>query len=756
MYRLLLRIKRFLKKYLKVKAESRQEPISGSRSRAYKFIMLGLAAMLITLLYPAESLFSPLNIPRRGEIATEDFISSMSFTIMKSEGELKEEQDAARNAIPIIVEYNTALADSALVRFEQFMSAADTASRRLTRLYRDSTRAIAADSQAALATSEISRRFPLVNPNAIKRLLLGNNILTARKVIRDILENNIYFSGVLTDLTALPNVNARSVIVRIGPRDVYMARDRLVDRTRAFLNFRTALKGRPESAAFDIEQFYELGRQFIIPNLTINYAEMEARQEAAMAEISPIKETLSEGDVIVSAGDRVSERQELILRELSKQKEMVAREEGWHRHYIPVVARFLLILAIFVILYLHLYHFRRLLYLSNPKILALFLIFGLELFLIYVVDVELQYSIYLYPIPIFAMLMTILFDVQIGMLNTFLLAALLGILHRFNFPLVLITIFAGTVACYSTRMVRRRSDFMRAVLYMAMTYVGLIYILESFQASPFEEIVSLIGLGLFNAVMSPLLTIGILPFFESLFGFTTDITLLELSDLNHPLLKRLALEAPGTYHHSIIVGNLAENAAKAIGANPLLARVGAYYHDIGKIEIPEYFVENQLGIKSRHESLSPSMSAIILASHVKKGRVMGEEADLPDEVLNFIEEHHGTMPMNYFINKAREMGMENMNESEFHYPGPKPQMRETATVMLADSVEAASRTLTDPKPARLRNLVQNIINDRFQSGELEECPLTLKDLAMIRESFVQILIGVFHQRVEYPKREAVR
>jgi putative nucleotidyltransferase with HDIG domain len=366
---------------------------------------------------------------------------------------------------------------------------------------------------------------------------------------------------------------------------------------------------------------------------------------------------------------------------------------------------------------------------------------------------KLGLSIYLYPFAIFSILVTILFDAEIGTFNTFILAILLGILERFNFSLALITIIIGTVACYSTQRLRHRSELFRSMALLSMTYFIMIYFIETFRVAPERETLGLMGYGLINGVVSPLLAIGILPVFESLFGFTTDITLLELSDLNRPLLKRLSLSAPGTYHHSIIVGNLAEAAAKAIGANSLLARVGAYYHDIGKMEIPDYFVENQLGIKSKHEGLAPSMSAIILASHVKKGRRLGEESDLPDEVLNFVEEHHGTMTMTYLYNKAKEMGEEEPSVDDYRYPGPRPRTKETAIVMLADTVEAASRTLDEPKPARLRNLVHNTIHDRIQSGELQECPITLKDLAAIEESFTQILTGVFHFRVEYPKKE---
>jgi putative nucleotidyltransferase with HDIG domain len=332
------------------------------------------------------------------------------------------------------------------------------------------------------------------------------------------------------------------------------------------------------------------------------------------------------------------------------------------------------------------------------------------------------------------------------------LALLLGIMNRFNFPLVLMTAVVGTVASFVSRQVRRRSDFFRIMLVVAFTYALYVVVIESIKLSSQAELFTEVGFGVVNGLFCGILALGILPFIESLFGFTTDITLLELSDLNHPLLKRLAIEAPGTFHHSLQVGNLSEAAAKEIGGNPLLARVGAYYHDIGKIEVPEYFVENQLGTKSKHEVLTPTMSSMILSSHVKKGRRLGEEADIPDEVLNFIEEHHGTMVQSYFYNKALEnAGEEKPNPDDYRYPGPKPQIRETGIAMLADAVEAASRTLDDPKPARIHSLIQRIIDDRFKSGELDECPITLRDLAKIRQAFAKVLIGAFHHRVTYPK-----
>jgi putative nucleotidyltransferase with HDIG domain len=333
------------------------------------------------------------------------------------------------------------------------------------------------------------------------------------------------------------------------------------------------------------------------------------------------------------------------------------------------------------------------------------------------------------------------------------LAVLLGVMHRFSFSIGLLTTAVGFVSCFTSRHVYKRSHFYRIMFALIVTYVLLIMIVESLKLTPNPEIATEVAYGVATGIVTIILVTFFLPIFESLFGFTTQFTLLELSDLNHPLLKRLALEAPGTYHHSIVVSNLCEAAAEAIGANSLLARVGAYYHDIGKMEIPEYFVENQLSLKSKHEVLTPSMSSLVLTAHVKKGRWLGEEAGIPDDVLNFIEEHHGTMVMSYFYDKAIKQGADPSEVDKYRYPGPKPQTRETGISMLADAVEAASRTLEDPKPARIHNLIQRIINDRFESGELDECPLTLRDLARIKDAFAKVLMAAFHQRVAYPNQD---
>jgi putative nucleotidyltransferase with HDIG domain len=236
-----------------------------------------------------------------------------------------------------------------------------------------------------------------------------------------------------------------------------------------------------------------------------------------------------------------------------------------------------------------------------------------------------------------------------------------------------------------------------------------------------------------------------------MFGYTTDIKLLELANLDRPILRKLMLEAPGTYHHSVVVGSLVEAAADAVGANPLLAKASGYYHDVGKIKKPLYFIENQAGGENKHDKLAPSMSSLILIAHVKDGVEIARHHKLGRAIIDIIQQHHGTSLIAYFYEKASQLkGTDDVKMEHFRYPGPRPQTKEAGLVLLADAVEAASRSLENPTPARIKGLVQKIINKLFLDGQLNECELTLRDLHEIARSFNKILTGIHHHRIEYP------
>jgi putative nucleotidyltransferase with HDIG domain len=245
--------------------------------------------------------------------------------------------------------------------------------------------------------------------------------------------------------------------------------------------------------------------------------------------------------------------------------------------------------------------------------------------------------------------------------------------------------------------------------------------------------------------------VGVLPYLEDMFGITTTFKLLELANPSQPLLRELQLKAPGTYHHSILVGNLAEAAAEAIGADALLVRVGSYYHDVGKTKRPYFFIENQLGMANQHDRISPRLSALVITAHVKEGLEMAREHKLPAILQEFIATHHGTSLVSYFYHQAVQAeGQRQVQEEHFRYPGPRPRTRETGIVMLADGVEAACRSLKTPTPEQIEQMVRKIVDKRLADGELSEAPLTLKEIEKISAAFIRILTGLFHHRIEYP------
>lgn len=355
------------------------------------------------------------------------------------------------------------------------------------------------------------------------------------------------------------------------------------------------------------------------------------------------------------------------------------------------------------------------------------------------------------PIAAGAMLVTLLFDFHTAIFFSFIVSLLSGLwLGDAIYP---VYAFVGSLtAAFSVIRCKKRSDLLKGGFLVGGAGIVTSIILLLSQGHLFtERTVSTLTFAATTAFSVPAVVSLLLPVLEYSFNVTTDISLLELLDLNQPLMKSLMINAPGTYHHSVIVGNLVESAAEAVGVNPLLARVSSYYHDIGKIKMPEYFVENYVSSVSKHDKLTPHMSSIIIGSHVKEGVEFARQQKLPQAIIDIIQQHHGTSLMTFFYQKARDQfADEHPLEEDYKYQGPKPQTRVAALVMMADAVEAASRVLTDPTPARISALVDRIINHIFLEGQLDECELTLKDIFEIKKHFSFILTGILHKRVDYP------
>lgn len=391
--------------------------------------------------------------------------------------------------------------------------------------------------------------------------------------------------------------------------------------------------------------------------------------------------------------------------------------------------------------------------LSGNFILSKGLYFILESPLAWLGNIRLPLAAYVIPLSISSLLFALLFDIHMALVSTVITSFLAGL--WLNDPVYCIyTFIGGITASFSVITCKKRTCLLKAGL-----LIGQILILSAIMISLMEgklwslEAVIISVMAIFNGLIVSIIVSGTLPFFEHSFGLTTNISLLEWLDLNNPLMRSLMLEAPGTYHHSIIVGSLVEASAEAVGVNPLVARVGAYYHDIGKLKMAEYFIENQHGISNRHEKLTPSMSSLILIGHVKEGVELARRYRLPKEIREIIQQHHGASLMTFFYEKAKGISSYNGNmldKDNFRYPGPKPQSRVSALVMLADNVEAAARVLDDPTPARIGTLIDTIIKKLLLDGQLDDCELTLKDLHVIKTHFTYILTGIHHKRIDYP------
>jgi putative nucleotidyltransferase with HDIG domain len=347
---------------------------------------------------------------------------------------------------------------------------------------------------------------------------------------------------------------------------------------------------------------------------------------------------------------------------------------------------------------------------------------------------------------------------EIVWLFTAFLSLCIGIMTDFNFSLMLVTMVGGLAAARGIFVCKKRNDIywagVRTGFVNAFLVTFILVVVNIDHENLLKEILIAAPAGFVGGILSSLVAMMFIPLLESLFNYTTDIKLLELSNLNHPLLKEMIVKAPGTYHHSMMVGSMVEAAAEEISANPLLGKVMCYYHDIGKMVYPKYFIENQRSGQNPHDHISPYMSKTLLIAHVKDGVEMGMKHKLGKPIIDGILQHHGTTLISFFYNKSLEAQNEDAPDSpeeEFRYPGPKPQFREAALCMLADSIEAASRSLDEPTPVRLQNIVRNVIQRKFSDGQLDECNLTLKDLSNVETAFVRILIGIYHQRIDYPR-----
>lgn len=487
----------------------------------------------------------------------------------------------------------------------------------------------------------------------------------------------------------------------------------------------------------------------IQPTIFLDSKFNKERQEQILKNIPPVYKQLDikKNELIIEKGRRFAREHILILKQLFKAETLQV--------YLKKISGVVILVFIWIFLCLCYFRIFEKEFFSQQKLLLLVATVTLLLTLTSKLISLSGLSVYITPVSLGTMLISLLVNSHIAFICGFLISILAGLSSRSPLSTILIYLIGNLTAVIFMVKARRRAMVLRAGLLVGLFQAISILASLLFEGQLFNEAIMGSLYGFLGGFLSGVIMLALLPVFEYGFGLTTNISLLELSDLNHPLLKELAANASGTYHHSLIVGNLAEAACDAIDANSLLARVGSYYHDIGKLHMSRYFSENQPQEKDGHEKLTPTISKIIIANHVKEGVELGRKYKLNEDIIKFIREHHGTSLMHYFYKKALEEteDVESLRDEAFRYSGPKPQSKEAAIVLLADVVEAASRSLEEPTPARLNELVHDLINNKFIDGQLDECNLTLKDINKIAASFLRVLLGIFHTRVEYPSGE---
>lgn len=486
-----------------------------------------------------------------------------------------------------------------------------------------------------------------------------------------------------------------------------------------------------------------IGFILIKPNMVFDSKATEEKQNEVISKIKPV--VLRKYQKIVGRGEEVTEGQIAVLKKLG----LLEKQNGIDLPSYIGIGILIILMEALVVLYL--YKFAPEILNSRSKLILIGIITTLELLFAKFIFVY-NISGFLIPTAFAAMLITILMRPRAAIIVNIALSMFITLMTGYNIDVFMVALIGGSAGALFVSKMQQRNDLIIAGALVgavnALSILGTSLVNSAFTTTVFWQ--SLFGL--INGGLSSIFTIGLLPFCETTFDIVTPLKLLELSNPNQTLLKRLLFDAPGTYHHSILVGNLAEAGVEAIGGNSLLGRVGAYYHDIGKVKRPYFFKENQITNENLHDKITPTLSTLIITSHIKDGVELAKKHKLPTMLVDMIKQHHGTTLVKYFYVKAVNDSdpHHEVKEEQFRYEGPKPCTKESAVIMLADSIEAAVRSISLPTKSSIEEMVKKIIKDKLDDNQLDECDLTLKDLKIINIAFLNVLNGIYHDRIEYP------
>ncbi len=775
--------------FLTTKDPDRLDPQSAKRRKFWAFFWCVAIIVIIALLFP-KNRYSEYNY-KINDITRSVVIAPFDYPILKSETELNNDRNDALKKIHFVFLQDSDIQRTELSNLDIFFKDIEKV-RSAKKKYEDSIR--------LLDRYRYSKRYDEILSMTQTDSISYSNLATYLQENYQFEENSIVYTQLILNSEnqkdnvsftfnfypplrqILSNLYAQLILdiskeqiisdhiaISQNNEELLVDYNQLLTLEEAWTKAKLTLQAKyPEQDSKFINTGYEIIVKFLKPNLIYHKEKTESRQQEAISKVPISKGVILENEKIVDANTKITPEIYRKLESLPKERARRANIRGGLRKSLPLIGdpiifigQILLVSIIASFFITFLLSYRRSI-LRDPKMVVLLgIIFVIQsLFTVFFVQ-KFNISEFAIPISIAAMTLTILFDSKVAFVGAATITMIVGAQLQGSLDFIITSIFVNSFAIYSVRKLRKRSQLFQSIIYILLGYLIAISVTELLKYSSIQEMTNNLMYAGINGVLSPFLTYGIISLLEGIFGITTDLTLLELADFNHPLLKSLSKEATGTFTHSVTVGNLAEAAADAVGANALQARVGAYYHDVGKITKPEYFVENQSYNINKHDNLAPNLSALIIINHIKEGIRLAKEYKLPKAIIDFILTHHGTTRVEYFYNKAMEQsdGDTLINESDFQYPGPKPRTKETGVLMICESIEAASRSLEKPTVGNIEKIIDQIIEKRLKEGQLDECPLTLADLNKIKgdiksnTGILPIMKGIHHLRVEYPGQE---
>ena len=742
-------------------------------------ILISLTIILSLFFQRGRSLQYSYNID---DIAREPIIAPYNFPILKSKSTLEEDLNNALKAEPFIFSRKQEIVDNQTSNLSSFFQLTNEIrlankdlfnSRNLVYDYRytdkfQEAKSIASSDSASLSQKviEFYKLYSFAQDKEdwnifLMPILQGGPQFSLKEFQEDILQicRNRWAIGILDIKESI--IISDQLAIDNGDIPTLYNLSELNDLNEAWTEAKkeiTSIYGDENDIRRELG--YDLIIEFMIPNLVYDKETTERRQNASLDRVPRSKGIVLKDEMIVNANQRITEEDLQKLQSLAVEISKENRTLGIKDSIITYIGRLLIIGILISYFFTFLLIYRSHIFEKWQLLLVIAFIYVFIIVIANIFVYQLDFSEFLIPVTVAAMLLTILFDARIGFMGTTSIVLLVGIMIGNDLEFIVTGLFMSSIAMYTVRRIRTRSKFITAIF--SLMGASIIAVLS--HGLFMGHNVSTMGVDLtyllVNSIFAPIITYGLIIILEVSFGITTDLSLIELLDFNHPLLKRLQQEANGTFNHSVVVGNLAEACADAINARSLLCRVGAYYHDLGKMERPEYYIENQFMGDNKHDSLTPAMSAKIIRKHVVDGLKLAKDYGLPKLVSDFIPMHHGTSRVEYFYRMALEAAKdtnEKVDDSAYRYPGPKPNTKETGILMICEAVEAAVRSIKEPDILKIDTMVDKVIKGRLNDGQLDECPLTLDDLRKIKgtvdgnSGMLPVLRGIYHIRIEYPE-----